>query len=455
MEYSTEQYLAINHATDITKRLTAITGPAGTGKTMIMKAVCEHYRNNGKRVALAALSGKAARRIREATGFKAVTLHKLLEYGRPTERDVKTGNPLLPSLPRKGVDNKLDYDVILVDEYAMVPQEIHGNLTGAMRPGSKLCAFGDSYQIPPIESYVLRDRNNKVLPSPFMGLIERKEITCHLSHVYRQTENSNILSNANLISQGKTPVVNKSLGDWYVKLTDSPIIELPKYINWMTNDHGANFKGLKAQVITCGNKSWVGTHALNQQLRTLLNPTPSVSMPLERHEWNSKMPVVVGLGDKVICIENYYDLRPYHERYVTIKNGRGHYSDFIDCPDNKTMLNGELGIIVAIDKGDTKAIEVDFGDRIVEIPATMEEYWPRKDKIVLKYPQKSMLLGYALTVYRAQGSEYDHVCYVLNKASKFSQSRENFYTAVTRARETCCIISDQLSIRYSVQVSKR
>lgn len=443
------QLQAVNLCTDTSHRLAAVTGPAGSGKTTIIKQVYDALTQAGTSVALAAPTGKAARRIKEATGIDAVTVHKLLEYGRPGERDSETGKPLDPTLPKRTRRDPLIEEVIIVDEYAMIPYELHNNLIAALPSGGCLRAFGDIYQLPPIEPYAIVDSRKMPEPTPFEKLLKRDGDSIKLEHVYRQGEGSQILSAGDRIRRGVTPPINQDLGEFYVKMTDQPIQLLKQYIKY----HGDAFKSINHQVITPGVKSWVGTHQLNIIMREMLNPNPRGEVSLPRHVWD-KLDVTVGLGDKVVCTENTYDLRDYFERYaVWNRFDEPDPASYIPTPESKQMLNGETGVITMIypDGG----MDVDFGDRIVEIPAKHSEYWEKKNTVIEVSALRSINLAYALTTHKCQGSEYESVVYVLNKSTQYNQSRQNFYTAITRARNKALVLTDQMSLRISVQRVKR
>lgn len=446
------QLKAVALCQDTQHRLAAVTGPAGSGKTTIIKQVYDALTDKGYAVAVAAPTGKAARRIKEATGIPAVTVHKLLEYGRPNERDAETGKPLDPTIPKRDRKNPLDEHVVIVDEYAMIPYELHNNLIAALPSGGCVRAFGDIYQLPPIEPYAILDPNKRPEPTPFEKLLKREGDNVRLETIYRQGEGSQILMAGDKIRKGHTPPVNQDLGEFYIKMTDQPISLLKQYVKY-NKDQGVDFGGINHQVITPGVKSWVGTHQLNIILRELLNPNPRNEVQLPRHAWD-KLDVTVGLGDKVVCTENTYDLRDYFERYTNwYENGDPDFSTYIPCPENKQMLNGETGVITMIypDGG----MDVDFGDRIVEIPAKHSEYWAKKDTVIEVSALRSINLAYALTTHKCQGSEYESIVYVLNKSTQYNQSRQNFYTGITRARSKALVLTDQMSLRISVQRVKR
>lgn len=446
LAFDADQQLAVERSCDINNRLIAVSGAAGSGKTTIIRKIHEHFQNKFVSVVLAAPTGKAARRIKEATGIDAITIHKLLEYNRPGDRDEKTGKALDVTRPKRDRVNPLDYRVVIVDEYAMVNHELHNNLLAALPSGGCIRTFGDINQLPPIEDYRVTQTDGKTEDTPFQKLIKRQDSVV-LQKVYRQGEGSEVLKAADKIRKGHTPPINEDLGDFYIKMTDRPLDLLRTYVKDQL-EKGIDFGKIENQIITPTKKTWVGTQKLNVVLRNLLNPKPVHSIPLERHKWD-KDGVTVGIGDKVVCTSNTYDMRGYFERFEEWTDDMVPIMpSFIPCPPTKQMLNGETGIVTQIypDGG----LDIDFGDRIVEVPVMYQEYWSQKDTVIDVCPMKDIDLAFALTTHKCQGSEFQNICYVLNKSSVFTQSRQNFYTAVTRARTRAFVISDQQSIKTSV-----
>lgn len=446
IQFDEDQLAAIALCKDLSKRLVAISGAAGSGKTTIIRIIYDAFRAQGIRCALAAPTGKAARRIKEATGIDAVTIHRLLEYNRPGERDEKTGKALDITKPGRDRTNPLNYQVVLVDEYAMVNHELHNNLLAALPSGGCLRAFGDIHQLPPIEDYKITDKKGDLDRTPFRKLLDRPD-KVELLKVYRQGEGSMILHMADKIRKGHMPAMNEDLGDFQIKLTDRPIDVLRQYVKDKL-EQGIDFGKIENQIIVPTKKTWVGTNKLNTVLRQILNPRPTQTVQLDRHPWD-KDTMTVGVGDKVVCTQNTYDLRDYFARFAEWTEDQVPImSSYIPCPETKMMLNGETGIVTQIypDGG----LDIDFGDRIVEVPVTFAEYNPHKDNVYDKSPMRDIDLAFALTTHKCQGSEYQHVCYVINRSALFVQSRQNFYTAITRARKHAFVISDQKSITTSV-----
>jgi exodeoxyribonuclease V alpha subunit len=428
------QQAAVDDCCDMTKRLVAVTGQAGTGKTTIIKEVAARLSADHKHlVAIAAPTGKAARRIREATGFDAVTIHKLLEYNKP-EIDQNTGKALHESGPSRHRSNQLEHHVIIVDEYAMVSWTLHRNIVDAMRAGAVLRVFGDVSQLPPIDNAYPVGEDN----TPFEACL-KKPNSHTLTEVFRQADDSDVLIAAGAIKLGRFPSPGKQ---YTQKLTDMPVDRLIEHVN----ESGINYASLENQIITPGRKSWVGTIALNGLLQRVYNDEPSNSLLLPRHKWD-KQDVIVGIGDKVVCTENTYDMRDYTERYEEFdEKGEGLLHTFIPPLETKTMLNGEVGIVYAIRPDGT--LEIDFSDRIAEVPPKYFEVW--QGKAFERDPRKSIELAYALTTHKTQGSEFQNVCYIMNKSQWYNLNRNNFYTGVTRARDRSHVISDQKSLYRSL-----
>lgn len=448
MELDDKQQRAVELCLDLAKRVVAISGPAGSGKTTIIRTIYDQLRARGFRVALCAPTGKAARRITEATGIPAVTIHKLLEYPRPGERDEKTGKPLDTGHPKRGRTNPLDQQIVICDEYMMVNHELNRNIIDALPTGGCLRAFGDVAQLPPIEPHKLKAK----LKAPFEEHIDRNSVV--LDKIYRQEEGSGILTGANNIRKG---IMFKRTDDLTVHITDRPVDDLYEYVLEML-DHDISFGKLENQIITTTRKKrWIATDKLNPNLRDIFNPDVMSQVPLPRFKWDQDGGdyLMVGVGDKIVCTENTYDMRDFQDRYAEWDKNKDLpvFSSFIPTPDNKTMLNGETGIVLAVHEDGS--LEVDFGDRVVEIPASYWEYWPKKNDFIQVDPRRQIDLAYALTTHKMQGSECERVIYLMNKSCSFMQGRENFYTAVTRARHHAHIITDQKSLSEALRYKVR
>lgn len=431
-----EQKLAVDMCVDLDKRLVSVTGEAGTGKTTIIKAACDLLKVNDIDFTLAAPTGKAARRIREATGYPAQTIHKLLEFNRP-DVDEETGEATSVSQASRHRFRPLDQRVIIVDEYAMVSTGLHRDLVSAIPSGGCLRVFGDVRQLPPIENNDLADPT-----SPFQRCLD-KQHTVVLNSIYRQAEGNGIIEVARRITRGQLFTSNEDvkvlthdavLHSLYNKLED-------KSVDWCALDN---------QIISPARKSDIGTVRLNSILQTRFNPKMPGKVELPRNKWEVKNRVFVSVGDKVVCNTNSYDLRDYTERFDQYApNGVGYIDSFIPCPDTKQMLNGEVGRINSIDE--YGVLEIDFGDRVVELPPRIADYNLRKQFHYHYDPRKAIELAYALTTHKCQGSQYDNVAYVMASCAFFNLSRPNFYTGVTRAAKHATIVTDQRSFATSLK----
>jgi exodeoxyribonuclease V alpha subunit len=408
---------AVNLCCDISKRVVGVTGAAGSGKTTILQTAYRALEENGYQIALAAPTGKAAKRIYEVTGINAFTNHRLLEYTHPGDPDPKTGRPVAFSYPRRTRSNPLEIDVLFVDEYAMVNQELHRSLFDALRPGACIRVFGDNNQLQPIEE----DVRLKEQPSAFVQLLD-KFPSVRLETIHRQGKDSGILLNLQNILRGKMPTRNDQ---WSTHFTETPVDSLREYI-LEAQDRNIDFTDPTNQILTPQNTSWVGTVKLNAMIQSLFHDRMEPALFVPRHNWvkgegDQKGGMIrMFVGDKVIVTRNMYDLQ---------------------------VFNGESGKIIEI--GRDGEIVIDFGDREQSIPPVLMVQ-NRYGKIVEVDPRKDIDLGYAITTHKSQGSEYENVVYVLNKSTGYMQNRRNFYTATSRGRQHVHIITDQRSISLSL-----
>jgi exodeoxyribonuclease V alpha subunit len=393
-------------------RIVAVNGKAGTGKTTIQRTVKEIMDEAGYNVVLCAPTGKAARRISEATNYPAFTIHKILEYPMPGEVDPKTGKALQQGLPKRHKNYPLDHHIVVCDEYAMVNREVHRNLIDALPPGGKLRAFGDVNQLRPIEQI---QRNRDAL-SPFQELLAKfKSIT--LETIHRQSERSGIIENADAILRGRCPSRNE---EFSIEVVNDPMQAVREFVEKTDDDYST----LDAQIITPTKKTWSGTAKLNAILQAHFRSEKDGWVPLPRFTWADDKDTQVRPGDKVIWTKNDYNLE---------------------------VMNGETGIIVETTDEFGEVI-IDFGDRVLHIPPEVE-FIDARGEAGSYDPRKQIDLAYAITTHKAQGSEYNSIVYVLNKSSKFIQSRSNLYTGITRAKSHVHLITDLTSMTHSVSAT--
>lgn len=421
MELAPKQVEAINASIDPAARVVAVTGAAGTGKTTILKTAYDKLTQAGYRCGLAAPTGKASKRIYEATGIEALTIHRLLEYSHPGDPDPKTGKPIGISGPKRNRQNPLELDFIFVDEYAMVSHELHRNILDALPAGGGIRMFGDDNQLAPVEE----DKRLRDEPSPFLKILENdKFVTVVLDQVFRQGEDSGILANAQAILRGRYPTRNEQFD---MRISTKPTEVLRDYVLDQLLDQEIDYGAIENQILVPQNTTWVGTRKLNTMLQGLFHNERDPCLWLDRHDWiegeNGKKggKIKVYQGDKVIVTSNLYDLG---------------------------VFNGETGKIIEIND-DTGELVIDFGDREQAIPPVLLVQNSRGGHSSID-PRKYVDLAYAITTHKSQGSEFKRVIYILNKSNSYSVNRRNFYTAITRAKEHVLLIADQQALGLAV-----
>ncbi len=406
------QEKAIALACDTSNRIVGITGQAGTGKTTIMRQVYYAFAEAGHSVALCAPTGKASKRISEATGIQATTIHKLLEYTHPGDPDPKTGKVLGVSVPRRGPMRPLDQSIVLIDEASMVNEELNRAIMDAMPRGGLVRLFGDANQLPPIDEN--QKWGTKPPPSPFERYLKQfPSVT--LKNIYRQGEGSGIVKNGHRIINGMCPA---QMDDFKITITQQHKNKIMDYVM----ESGIDFSSLDNQIITPTNKGWIGTVALNVVIQELLQGDKMYTAHvMPRTTWDAKKGISLQLvvGDKVIWMKNDYQLE---------------------------IFNGETGVVTSLDND---LVTIDFGDRVLAVPPWVE--YEAADGHTKGYdPRTQLQLAYVITTHKSQGSEYLHVAYMMDKYAFFLQNRANFYTAVTRARKHVHVISDQRSFQSAV-----
>jgi exodeoxyribonuclease V alpha subunit len=408
-----KQKEAIAYCTDLTKRVWPVTGPAGVGKTWLIKNIYESLVAKGYMVLLCAPTAAAARRIWKSTGIEAATIHRSLQYSSPGARDQQTGKYTGVSVPKFTRNNPMPYDVIIGDEYAMVNWETHRALVEAIKPGAVLRPFGDVQQLQPIESADA----DKERDSPFKEMLQKFGGTT-LTHIYRQTEEfGDIVDNCQRILKGVPPQRTKN---YQIKYTEEPVKVLEEYI-MQSLENGIDFSKEENQVITPMNDRWIGVHALNAMLQRCFYDIGG-GHPVERHAWDRKKDISLTIvpGDKIVNWKNNRDLGFF--------NGEGGYVKEVT----------QDGSIVIVDE-----------DREISVPPYQEMVI--RGEVISWNPQRDLYLGYAKTTHKTQGNEYQNVVYVLNKSAMWVASRANFYTASSRARKSVHVITDQRTIWQACQ----
>lgn len=405
MQFDQIQEQAIKLATtfDTQHRIVAITGQAGTGKTTIMKRVYELAAGAGFKVALCAPTGKAAKRITEATGCRAITVHRLLKFGKPSDIDPKTGRPIGKTVPAHGPEYPVPYDLILCDEYAMVTKELHRYILAAMPHMGYLRVFGDINQLPPIE-------DDETSSSVFAELLQSKP-SLRLTTIHRQSGDSNIPVQLDTILKGRIPT---NTGDFQVINDISPL----RILKQLVDQDRTGWASLDRQLIVAMRQRFCGSTHLSQLIQNIVNPPTKTSLELPRHKWDSHAKIRVSPGDKIIWTENDYEVEAF---------------------------NGETGIVLS---WTDDHLDLDFGDRKLSVPRLVSLARPWNH--IVYSPWRSVSLAYAITTHKSQGSEWQNVTYLMDRAAASMQTKNNLYTACSRGRQNVTIISDYTSLQTAV-----
>lgn len=373
----------------LTNGVTVITGGPGTGKTTTINAILHMLEKAGEEVLLAAPTGRAAKRMSEATGIEAQTIHRLLEIGYMRE---DTNRQMF----NRNEDNPLEADVIIVDEMSMVDITLMNALLKAVVEGQRLVLIGDADQLPSVGAgNVLKD------------IIRSNRITVvRLVQIFRQASKSAIIMNAHRINKGEYPVSNEKGTDFFFmkrsiqEEVQNTIIELvttrlPKY---------QGFNSIKdIQILAPMRKGLLGVTELNRVLQAALNPHHDLKPEKEYRG------TLFREGDKVMQIKNNYNTpwKILGKTGMSIDEGTG-------------VFNGDCGIITAI-KEEEEILVVTFEDSKV-----VEYEFNQLDELEL---------AYAVTIHKSQGSEYPVVILPIHSGPPMLLSRNLLYTAVTRAKK--------------------
>lgn len=372
-----------------------ITGGPGTGKTTIIRCII-HLLDGDENILLAAPTGRAAKRMSEATGREAKTIHRLLEYGGGDD-----------SFSRNE-DNPLECDTLIVDEMSMVDIFLMRSLLCALRPGVRLIMVGDSDQLPSVgPGNVLRD----MLDS---GVVAQT----HLTRVYRQSEHSMIAENAHRINHGEMPALNDKQSDFFIERQPSAsaaaeaLVELharrlPSFLNLEGNPCQY------IQALSPMKKGECGVIALNKLLQDRLNPKASGKDELPRGD------TVFRLGDKVMQTRNNYQLEWSRGR----ETGQG-------------AFNGDMGFIDGVDTQE-RSLVVRFDDD--------------REALYDSAQLDDLELAYCVSVHKSQGSEFPAVIMPAVGGPPMLLTRNLLYTAVTRAKRLLVLVGREDALRQMVE----
>lgn len=397
-KYASLQRKAI--ASAINNGVMILTGGPGTGKTTVIRAVIRILESLELDVALAAPTGRAAKRMSEATQCEARTIHRLLEMEyNGEERDNF----------KKNENDLLEEDVIIVDEASMIDMYLMNSLLKAIKPGARLMLIGDSDQLPSVGAgNVLNDL-----------IASERFCTVKLTEIFRQAEESLIITNAHRINEGTYPVLNSKSGDFFFlpRKTDKEIADtiVDLCLNRLPKTYGEEADGI--QVISPSRRGAAGTETLNRMLKEALNP------PAPKKREKTFRDVVYREGDRVMQIKNDYDLSWERDG----KEGLG-------------VFNGDIGVIETINTTDEEMV-IDFEDRVVKYDFTKLE---------------ELEHAYAITVHKSQGSEYPFVIIPMySSCPPQLLSRNLLYTAVTRAQKMVILVGDPAVVARMVDNNRQ
>ena len=370
-------------------QIVVITGGPGTGKTTCLRAILAMFDELGLKTLLTAPTGRAAKRMTELTGREASTVHRLLEakFDDDGEKVVFT----------KNAQDRLDCEAVILDECSMVDIQLMASLLRALPPSARLVLVGDADQLPSVGP-----------GNVFSAIIRSGAVpTVRLTEIFRQNEGSRIVRNAHLINKGEHPNLSENAGDFFrlKRLEAGSSVETITELCAVRLPGKMGIPSSEIQVLTPTRKGELGTQNLNKRLQAVLNP------PAKEKREKAFGDAIFREGDRVMQIRNNYDMLWYTADRK--QSGLGVY-------------NGDIGTVLGIDP-DAETLTVDFDGRLAvygfETLPELEHAW-------------------AMTVHKAQGSEYRAVILALAPNAQMLLTRDVLYTAVTRAKELLILVGD-------------
>lgn len=382
-------------------KIMVLTGAPGTGKTTTVRAVLALFEKMNLKTALAAPTGRAAKRLSELTGADAVTIHRLLGAGHSGESD--------ELIFEKNQGDPLEVDALILDESSMVDIMLARALLGALPDNCRLVLVGDVDQLPPVG------------PGNFFSDIIRSGVVpvIRLDEIFRQAGESAIIRSAHMINTGTMPDISDKSGDFFYlrkpgqEETVQTILDLCS--RRLPENMGISVSDI--QVLSSFKRSTAGTINLNTRLQETLNP-PSSDKSEKKYGEN-----IFRVGDKVMQIRNNYDI-------IWCKS---------DLSTGLGVFNGDIGIITDISTREEQ-LSVIYDDKLVKYDFDM---------------LGEIELAYAMTVHKSQGSEYKAVIFVAHKGPPALLNRKILYTAVTRAKELFVAVGDARYIQAMVDNDRR
>ena len=374
-----------------------LTGGPGTGKTTTINMIIRYFEREGLDIMLAAPTGRAAKRMTEATGFEARTIHRMLELNGSLEEDGRKASF------GKNQENPLEADVVIIDEMSMVDIYLFQALLKAIAPGTRLILVGDVNQLPSVgPGQVLQD----LIASKAFSVVSLKKI-------FRQAQDSDIVVNAHKIHKGESLSLNNKSKDFFF-LERNDVNVIYKHMIQLIQDKLPGYCDItpfEIQVLTPMRKGSLGVQSLNKILQKYLNPE---SKEKEEHIYGD---TIFRVGDKVMQIRNNYQLEwEIVSKYnIPIDKGVG-------------VFNGDMGIIKEIySYNQTLVVEFDDMRRVTYPFSGLDELEP----------------AYAITIHKSQGSEYPAVVMPLLSGPKQLFNRNLLYTGVTRARNCLTVLGSK------------
>jgi exodeoxyribonuclease V alpha subunit len=377
--------------------VTLITGGPGTGKTTVVRALLHIFDSMDFRVALSAPTGRAAKRLSESTSYEAKTIHRLLEYSGEEGKGMRF---------QRDENNLLDENVVIVDEASMVDTHLMSALLHAVKPGARVIIIGDADQLPSVGAgNVLRD------------LLESGRFhSVRLTEIFRQAQQSLIVTNAHAINRGEMPRLDVKDNDFFFlpRTSDAEIATTVADLckNRLPRTYGA-IATFGTQVIAPSRKGEAGTENLNVILQAALNPPAPHKREYRYRE------IVFREGDRVMQIRNNYDIAWERE----------------DGTSGSGIFNGDIGTVEEIYPADQN-MKIRFDDREVIYDFNLLD---------------ELEEAYAVTVHKSQGSEYPIVIIPMGSAAPMLLSRNLLYTAVTRAQSMVILVGREEIVRTMVE----
>lgn len=393
IELSEKQVEAVKMVND--NNVSIITGGPGTGKTTIIKTIIDIYKARGKKVVLCAPTGRAAKRMTEATGNEASTLHRLLEIGKVFD---DKPNPDLDVTP-------IDADVVIIDEVSMVDIFLMNYVLKAIFKGTKLVLVGDTDQLPSVgPGTVLKD------------LIDSRRVPCiRLNKIFRQALQSNIIVNSHKVNEGINFLEeddekdkNKKLKNDFIFIEEKSTANIINKILEMYN--------LEEQIITPSKKGDLGTKNLNKVIQEKFNPASVIKNEKKFGE------VIYREGDKIMQTKNNYDIMWRRKSEI-----------------NSGIFNGEMGVIEKIDD-EAGEVKIRFDDDKVA-------FYGYQDLDQIEH-------SFAITVHKSQGSEFQTVIIPIYQAAPMLLTRNLLYTGMTRAKDKLIMIGNPFTIQFMINNEK-